>query len=222
MPLGVIIVAAGSSRRMGFNKLEYSLAGSSVLQHSVATFLSISHVDRVVVVSTNTLFKSLEPHSKLVHAQGGSERHLSVAAGLSAIDSNCDQIAIHDGARPLVTQEQILKVWEAAKIYGAAASAHQITDTVKRSDKQHFATESIDREHLWAMETPQIFSTKLIKEAYSEILKSETLVTDEVSAVEYIGTATKLVNNTSPNIKITFPADIQLAESLLIQFKNKH
>lgn len=215
MELAVIIVAAGSSRRMGFDKLMHPLAGNTVLNQTLSKFLEIDSIAEVVVVCQSTHIDSLPKHPKLKHVLGGAQRHLSVKAGLSALSKDQPFIAVHDGARPLITEKQIHRVLAAAKTHRAAASAHPITDTVKRADTDDFITESISRENLWAMETPQIFAADLLHDAYQKLAESGDLVTDEVSAIERIGIATKLVNNPTSNLKITFPEDIQLAEYLL-------
>ena len=215
MELGVIIVAAGSSRRMGFDKLMHQLAGDTVLNHTISRFLELETVAEVVVVCQPSHIESLPKHSKLKHVLGGAERHLSVKAGLDALSKNTPYIAVHDGARPLIKDTQIHNVLETAKKHKAAASAHPITDTVKRANSDNLITESVSREHLWAMETPQIFAANLLNKAYQKIVNEDCLVTDEVSALEAIGVATKLVKNPSSNLKITYPEDIQLAEYLL-------
>ena len=207
----VIIVAAGTSQRMGFDKLMAPLDGKPVLAHSVTTFLDCPDIVEVILVSTQERLEQLNiSHSKLKLTSGGANRHDSVANGLSAVSSEADFVAVHDGARPYITREQINKTLLAAIKYGAAASAKKITDTVKRSNKENFATESICRENLWAMETPQIFKTNLLINAYQSVEDSGSLVTDEVSALELIGTPTHLVENLTPNTKITYPQDLDI------------
>jgi len=205
----VIIVAAGSSRRMGFDKLMAPLHGKPVLAHSVDTFHACDAVEEIIIITTKDRFKTLSiDHPSIKFAEGGENRHDSVANGIATVSSNASCIAVHDGARPYITQAQILKTLEAAKQHGAATSAHRITDTVKRSSPDNFVKESISRENLWAMETPQIFQAELLRKAYSHISNAQTLVTDEVSALEKIGIQTYLVENPSPNTKITYPKDL--------------
>lgn len=215
MELAVIIVAAGTSSRMGFDKLAHPLAGKPVLAHSVKTFLDIPTVGEVIVVSDQH-HQLLPKHKKLSSVGGGQERYLSVMNGLNALRLNLPYIAVHDGARPLISAKQIDKVLAAAQEFKAATSARPITDTVKRSNSKDFSEESISRENLWAMETPQIFSTPLLKKAYNSIIESDMLVTDEVSAIENIGIKTKFIANDLPNPKVTFPEDFIMAERLII------
>jgi 2-C-methyl-D-erythritol 4-phosphate cytidylyltransferase len=216
MKLGVVIVAAGSSRRMGFDKLMAPLADRCVLAHSLTAFLQLEAVSQLVVVTDQDRFSRLpgHPSPKVSRCDGGTERHFSVFEGIQQL-VNVDYIAVHDGARPLISSRQIEAVLDAAIIHKAASSAKRISDTVKRSDTSDFATESVSRKNLWAMETPQIFAADLLLRSYQKVIQESLLVTDEVSAVEYLGVKTKLVSNPTPNLKITFPEDIAFAEHLL-------
>ncbi len=207
--VSVIIVAAGTSQRMGFDKLMAPLHGIPVLAHSVQIFLKSPLVSEVILVSNQARFDQLAiKDDRLKLTSGGKNRHDSVSHGIEAVSADSLFIAVHDGARPFITLEQIHKTYEAAKIHGAAASATRITDTVKRSNADQFVTESICRDHLWAMETPQIFKAELLKKSYLHIAQTGQLVTDEVSALELIGIPTYLVENLTSNTKITFPHDL--------------
>lgn len=218
MNLSAIIVAAGSSSRMGFDKLLAPLGGKSVLQRSIEAFLIYEEVTEIIVVCPQDRFQSLslKDHNKPIHrVDGGVDRHDSVAAGLAKVSKHTQYVSVHDGARPLITLDQITKVYQAAKEHQNAASARPITETVKRTTSDGTITEAVDRENLWLMETPQIFQAKLLLQAYSSVKKKGERVTDEVSAMQLIGQTTHLVSNHSPNIKITYPHDIKLAEKLL-------
>lgn len=214
----VIIVAAGSSTRMGFDKLTALIAGRSVLQRSVDSFGDSQEVTEMIVVTSASHFNALELDEISIpvrHIEGGDTRQESVAHGLATADSYSRYIAIHDGARPLITSEQISRTIGVALRSGAAASARRITDTVKRCCSEGIVSESIDRENLWIMETPQVFKRDLIFEAYNSLQGSDAIVTDEVSALERIGAKTNIVENHSLNPKITFPQDLDLAEKLV-------
>ncbi|MFC4995296.1 2-C-methyl-D-erythritol 4-phosphate cytidylyltransferase [Rubritalea tangerina] len=216
--LSAIIVAAGSSRRMGFDKLMAPLAGIPVLQHSIQTFLLCPAVEELILVCPEERFAQLElqPTDKpLIRVDGGADRHNSVSNGLAALSPNSRWVAVHDGARPLITEKQILSTLAAAKDHQAATSARRVTETVKRADQNQFIQSPVDRENLWLMETPQIFDKSLLLKSYANVESSGSLVTDEVSALELIGVPTFLQPNASPNLKITFPEDLALAEHLL-------
>ncbi len=216
---GAIIVAAGSSRRAGFDKLLAPLNGIPVLRHSINAFLNCPNITEIIVVCPKDRFDLImdqtETHLPVKRVDGGSERHESVMNGIRALSSHPTLISVHDGARPLITKEQILKCIDAATKYQAASSAHPITDTLKRGDAESLTTdEVIIRENMWAMETPQIFDTQLLKYAYQMVTNNNLLVTDEVSALQYLKKPTFLVQNNTPNPKITWPQDIAIAEAL--------
>lgn len=215
-----LIVAAGSATRMGFDKLLAPLGSKPVLQHTLEAFEACPEIDAIWVVcsdarraAADALGRSLPKFRGTV--TGGAERHLSVWHGLSALPDTTTLVAIHDGARPLIQPAQISRCLAAARTSGAAASAHRITDTLQRATPEGIATGPVDRTDLWAMETPQVFQTGLIRTAYRQILRDTLSVTDEVSAATHAGIPVQLVENPSPNLKITLPADLATATALL-------
>ncbi len=216
-----IIVAAGSSRRAGFDKLLAMLDGQRVLERSIRAFAACPQVTEIIVVCPEDRFSQLNlsglgDKMRITRVNGGSERHESVGNGLAALQSAPQLVAVHDGARPLIDVDQITACIRAAQEHGASASAHPVTDTLKRADAaQCTLPEPVEREGLWCMETPQIFSLPLLLDAYEKVAAQGKLVTDEVSALQLIGHPTALVHNRTPNPKITWPEDIRYAEMLL-------
>ena len=211
--VSAVIVAGGGSRRMGFDKLSAELAGQSVLKRSIGAFAQCKDIGEIILVCASDRDTTGLPVQKIV--TGGVERHLSVWNGLKALSPDCEIVAVHDGARPLIRPEQISACIAAARKHQAAACARRITDTVKRADANHKVTESIDREGLWAMETPQVFSVEILRRAYQIIIANGGLVTDEVSAVQACGIPVHLIENPWPNPKITFAGDLENAARLL-------
>ncbi len=211
-----VIVAAGSSRRAGFDKLAALLDGVPVLRRSVDAFVAAGAA-AVVVVCPPTRWEETGLASAafpipVLRVNGGAERQDSVAAGLAALPEGTRMVAVHDGARPLVTPGGIRVCLEAAEETGAAACAHPIVDTLKRADARGYSLpEPVSREHLWGMETPQIFNLALLQRAYAHVAEQGLVVTDEVSAVESVGVSTRLVQ-VGANLKITLPGDLELAE----------
>ena len=131
---------------------------------------------------------------------------------LAALPAGTRMVAVHDGARPLITPQGIQACLAAADSTGAAACAHPVVDTLKRADADGCALpEKVSRENLWGMETPQIFRLDLLRQAYDYVKAHQLVVTDEVSAVEALGVATRLVQG-GANLKITLPGDLELAE----------
>jgi 2-C-methyl-D-erythritol 4-phosphate cytidylyltransferase len=224
--LTAIIVAGGSSRRMGFDKTFALLGGRPVVAHSIAAFEAAECVAEIVVVGRADRLEELQ---ELVRAQqfrkvtrviaGGVQRQDSVRAGLGSLRAKCTHVAVHDAARPLVTAAQILHVFEAAKQHGAASLVAPVNDTLKRADEEGFASESLDRERVYAMQTPQIFSRELLLEAYDFVAARQLTITDEVSALQHLGRKVLLVAADDVNLKITFPADLALAE--LVQARRR-
>jgi 2-C-methyl-D-erythritol 4-phosphate cytidylyltransferase len=221
-----IVVAAGSSRRMGFDKLRAVLGGVSVLRRTLEAFLAAELISEVILVAEKSRVAELGmrmeedpsvsgslPTKRLRRVDGGAERQDSVAAGLAVVST--EFVAVHDGARPLIRPEEIDRCVEAAFLHRAAALARRVTETLKRADAEDFAAEGVSREDLWFMETPQVFEVALLREAYAEVVAQGFPVTDEVSALEVIGRKVKLVESRFPNLKITTPADLVLAEAIL-------
>ena len=218
--VSAIIVAAGSSRRMGFDKLLASLAGTPVLKRTLEIFQACNEVDEIIVVAGGDVAGMVEGWKtglgklKCV-VVGGPERHLSVWNGLNVVSPQMGIVAVHDGGRPLITSAQVSKCIAGARELGAVACARPVTETLKRADAAGCIAESIDRTGAWVMETPQVFRRDMLVRAYEKVLRENLLVTDEVSAVQALGVRVHVIENASPNLKITFPADLALAEKLL-------
>jgi 2-C-methyl-D-erythritol 4-phosphate cytidylyltransferase len=213
-----ILVAAGSSRRMGFDKLAAELAGMPVLRRTLEAFLAAESISEVVIVCPEERWKLLGEGNfakPVRRVDGGENRQDSVVAGLSALDLASNIVAVHDGARPLVSPEDIDRCVAAAVEHRAAALARRVTETLKRSDALDFSTEGVSRELLWFTETPQIFEIPLLVDSYTDVMARGLTVTDEVSVMEAVGVRVKLIESTRPNLKITTPADLTLAEALL-------
>jgi len=207
-----ILVAAGSSRRMGFDKLAAPLEGIPVLARTLAAFMECGDISEIILVTPPERMALLDENTftkPVIRIEGGAERHLSVAAGLAAVPPGSELIAIHDAARPFVSQSDILASIAAAREHGAASLARRATETLKRTDASDFTAAAVPRENLWFIETPQVFRADLIRAAYRHILENKLPVTDETSALEAIGVKTKLIPSTSPNPKITTPADLE-------------
>ncbi len=213
-----ILVAAGSSHRMGFDKLASSLNGKPVLRRTLEAFLAADSISSVVIVCPENrwgLLQGMDFTKPVTHTDGGANRQDSVARGLAAADPNAGYVAVHDGARPLVSPEDIDRCVSAAIKHRAAALARRATETMKRSDAEDFSAEAVSRENLWCMETPQAFEAPLLRDAYAAVTTRGLSVTDEVSAVQAVGTRVKFIQSRHPNLKITTPADLALAEALL-------
>lgn len=214
-----MIVAAGSSQRMGFDKLAQPLGGLPVLLRTLHAFLAAESISDIVLVCPPERWFLLGDDpvfpKPVKRVDGGSSRQESVAAGLAALPDEARYVAVHDGARPLVTPHDIDRCVQAAREHRAAALARRVTETLKRADGEDFSTNSLSRDHLWFMETPQTFELELLRNAYALVITQGHIITDEVSAMEIVRVPVKLIESTSPNLKVTTPADLALAAALL-------
>lgn len=213
-----VVVAAGSSRRAGFDKLAALLCGVPVLVRSVEALAAAGAEDIVVVCPESrwevTGLGTLSLACPVRRVDGGAERQDSVERGLAALGAACRWVAVHDGARPLVRPEDVRACLSAARETGAAACAHPVVDTLKRADEGGLSLPGhVERNGLWGMETPQIFDANLLRRAYEHVRDRSLTVTDEVSAMEALGVRTRLVAG-APNPKITLPGDLELAERI--------
>jgi 2-C-methyl-D-erythritol 4-phosphate cytidylyltransferase len=204
---------------MGFDKLASPLAGTPVLRRTLDAFLAARSITEIIIVCPLQRWDQMigdgEFSKPVRRIDGGLNRQDSVAAGLGALARSVELVAVHDGARPLVSPADIDRCVDVAQTHRAATLARRVTETLKRSDSDEFSAESISRENLWFMETPQVFETSLLRQAYDFLHQHDLVVTDEVSAVEVLGIRVKFVESEQPNLKITTPADLALAEALL-------
>jgi 2-C-methyl-D-erythritol 4-phosphate cytidylyltransferase len=214
MTTAAILVAAGSSARMGFDKLTAPLCGRSVLEWSLRAFQDCPAIDRAVLVCAPqriaefTELAAAFPKFRDIVA-GGAERSASVLHGLQALASNPpDFVVVHDAARPLVTPALIEKVLAAAEAHRAASAAHPVTDSLHRADANGALGETIPRANLFAMQTPQAARHDLLLAALEA---HHAGATDEVSALIANGIHPVPVLHGEPNFKITFPSDLELA-----------
>lgn len=228
-----ILLAGGSGSRMRGavkDKVLEPLAGVPVLIHSLRAFIKSGSVAEVVFVcrdraqeaAIRSAVKKFCPRAKIKFkfARGGRERQDSVLNGLNKVSDNSGLAFIHDGARPLVGSENIVRLRAAAEKCGAAVLAARVCDTIKRAPAAHAAEAAVklkdlDRKRLWAMQTPQVFATRAITRAYEYVAKNSVRVTDDAAAAELSGTKVAIVENSFPNPKITVPQDIDFAEFLL-------
>jgi 2-C-methyl-D-erythritol 4-phosphate cytidylyltransferase len=222
--LAAIIVAAGDSRRMGFDKLFAKIAGRPVIAHTMDAFECADSVSEIIVVARQDRREEIktivrDENFKKVRSivPGGKHRQDSVRAGLDYLEAGAKYVAVHDAARPLITSEEIERVFEKSQIHAAASLAEPISDTLKYADTEFFVTGPVDRHQLYAMQTPQVFERQVIEDAYRAVYAENVSVTDEVSAVERLGRKVILVPNHDVNFKITYPRDLELAEFVLNQ-----
>ncbi len=231
-----VVLAAGSGSRMNSDvKKQYmEIGGKPLIYYSLKTFEESIIDDIVLVVSRGDIdFVRTEIVQKYrfdkvtAIVEGGLYRYHSVRLGLEAVANDCDYAFIHDGARPFVTKDIILRALHAVKEYGACVVGMPVKDTIKIADEKGFAATTPDRNLTWMVQTPQVFSYKMILELYQrldreegELMAKGINITDDAMVVEYFSDKKiKLVEGSYTNIKITTPEDIPAAEAILKDWK---
>lgn len=220
-----IIVASGSSTRMGegISKQMIMLDNVPVVARTIMAFDECECIDEIIVVAKEEEFYLYREFQKLYKfkkfvriVSGGKTRQESVRNGFSAISKGARFVAIHDGARCLITSEQIEKICSSAYKHDCATAATRAIDSVKISNgKNQFIDSSADRNHVWLAQTPQVFKTEIYDLALKKAEVDRLVVTDDNSLVENLGCSVKLVECGRNNIKITTPDDIPLALAIL-------
>jgi len=212
--LGVVIVAAGGGQRMGdINKSFAPLGAKPLLAWAVDTCHRCSLVQQIVLVlndkdlTRGQKLKEERGWSKVVICIGGAWRQDSVREGLHRL-RDCDWVMIHDGSRPFLTLDLIEDGLKVARETGAAVAAVPVKDTIKLAASEKLIKETLQRDRLWAAQTPQIFSFDVITKAYGKLAAK---VTDDAAAVEHLGYKVKLYMGDYNNIKVTTPEDLALA-----------
>ena len=221
-----IVLAAGQGKRMGtkVQKQYLEISGKPVLFYSLDVFQKSDMIDDIIlVVGENQEEYCREEIIEKFHitkvrkiVKGGTERYHSVWNGLQEVAED-GYVFIHDGARPFVTEEILSRAYETVQREKACVVGMPVKDTIKIADKEGFAKETPNRSLVWMVQTPQVFETFLIKNAYSLLMEQEIIqVTDDAMVVEtMLRKKVKLVEGSYENIKITTPEDLKIAEVLV-------
>ena len=219
-----IIVAAGKSTRMGANvdKMFLEVAGKPVVVHTWQRFAAAMCIDELILVVRDGLqdgFEELARKFKLPDTYrlvaGGEKRQDSVWNGLQAVARDTEVVAIQDAARPCTSESLIARTIVAAREHGAAVAAQPVVDTIKESADGRTVSRTLERERLWAVQTPQCFRLEILQRALAEVRARGVTVTDDTAACEWIGQKVHLVASPEPNPKITRPEDVAYLELLL-------
>jgi 2-C-methyl-D-erythritol 4-phosphate cytidylyltransferase len=217
MRVCAIIPAAGQGVRMGKAKPKQFLDifGKPILIHTAEAVSRAGFLDGMVLVvpapylaeARQLAAKHLRPPPSISVVAGGKERQNSVWNALRCVPADCEWVLIHDGARPLVSSALLHSTWKAAQITGAAIAAVPATDTVKRVHNGR-VQETLAREAIWLVQTPQVFRVELLRRAYEQLQQQDWLVTDDASLVERLNVPVAVVPGERFNIKITTPEDL--------------
>lgn len=219
----VIVPAAGSARRMeGTDKILADLGGLPVIVHTMLALQQCPYIDEIVIVTREDLMAPIGSLAREYQCtkvsrvvRGGATRVASVRIGLGRVDPRAQLIGVHDGARPLVSQQVLKEVFCKAAATGAAAPAVPVKDTIKRVREGEAVTETVLRSDLRAVQTPQVFDADLLKAALHQAVEQKLEITDDCSAVEAMGMGVVLTHGSEENIKITTPMDLILGEAIL-------
>ncbi|KPJ69568.1 hypothetical protein AMJ44_03370 [candidate division WOR-1 bacterium DG_54_3] len=213
-----IITAAGYGKRMGQPKQFIQIAGKPILEWTLSVFEKEKIIDEIILVVNEEDLARVKKFkfSKLKQVvAGGKERQDSVYEGLKVLSEDTEMVAIHDGARPLVTPEIIQRAVAEAKEFGAVVVGVPIKDTIKSVTSNQFTvTSTLNRDELWAAQTPQVFKKEIIVKAYQEG-SGKYQVTDDAMLVEKSGIPVKMVMGSYLNVKITKLEDLKIAEGIM-------
>ncbi len=216
-----VIVAAGSSRRMGgIDKILWELEGVPVLRRTAEVFQKTPCIQEMVVVvrreqveTAEAMLRDMDKLRRVV--PGGESRVESVSLGLRAVSRDIELVAVQDGARPLITQEIITRTVERAAVCHAAAPAVPVKDTVKVAEDSGRVISTPDRATLRAVQTPQVFQRDLLLAAWEVARREGKEYTDDCAAMEAFGVPVYLTQGSEENLKLTTPLDLRLAEYIL-------
>ncbi|MEE0944122.1 MAG: 2-C-methyl-D-erythritol 4-phosphate cytidylyltransferase [Clostridia bacterium] len=215
-----VIVAAGSGKRMGagINKVYMPLGDRCVLWHTIKAFADSKAVDEIVIVTGGEdMIKAAETAAlfdlPFTVVEGGAERQNSVLNGITAAEGNI--VAVHDGARAMITPELIDGVIKAAKEFGGAALGVTPKDTVKTADSDGFIVGTVERNSAYLIQTPQVFKREELIKAHEQAIEDCFAATDDCAVMERMGAKIKIVEGSYENIKLTTPEDIFTAERIL-------
>ena len=217
---GAVIVAAGSASRMGgIDKVMAPLGGEPMVVKSVRAFQECDAIREIVVVTRPDLIVPIRDlcsgfDKVTAVVAGGKDRPESVSRGLNALSPKATLVAVHDGARPLISWQVIDRTVRAANTYGAAAPAIPVKDTIKLV-QGGVVKETPERKNLFAVQTPQVFDFDLLRGALKKAAEDKAEITDDCSAVERMGMSVKIVEGDERNLKITTPIDLTIAKMLL-------
>ena len=218
MHVTAIIAAGGRGARFGSDRPKQllTLAGRPILQHSVEAFVRSDRIDEIVVALPPDLAADppayLRGSSKPIHiVEGGERRQDSVANAFARVSASAELIVIHDAARPMVSADLIGRTIDAAAEHGAAIAALQATDTVKRGNADRVIVGTLPRTEIFLAQTPQVFRAGVLRDALA-LARASADATDEAMLAEQAGHHVRLVEGDSRNVKITTPADLEMAE----------
>ncbi len=223
--VAAVVVAAGKGRRLdaGVRKQYIQIAGRSILSHTLTRIDACPQVESIHLVVPAADFQycrqqilpEVDLRCPVTLVAGGEERQNSVCNALEALEDKTGLVAVHDGVRPLIAPDLIAECVQCAAQSGACVPAIPADETIKKADTRRWVTETVDRDGLWLVQTPQVFHTELLLRAHRQANRDGCSGTDDAALVERLGHRVRIIAGSKINIKITTASDLPIAEALL-------
>lgn len=220
MSVCAVVPAGGTGIRMGGTvpKQFLELNGKPILYYTLKTLQDCGIISELILVVPEKEYDNActdwlgKPEIVTKVVVGGEKRQDSVYKGFCEISPQTEIVLVHDGVRPFLSHQMIQESVDAAREYGAAITAIPVNDTIKRVDDSGLVSQTVDREGLWRVQTPQVFRYELLQEAFKKANSEKFYGTDEGTLIEHLGKPVKVVEGSEQNIKITRPEDLRLSE----------
>lgn len=220
----LIIAAGGIGKRTGLDipKQFYTIKDKPVIAHTISVFEKMDEIDEIIIschkdyISHTMDIVNKYNLSKVVSVvEGGDTRQQSVFKALCKVSDDTEYVLIHDAARPFINQDSIRRCMLDAKISGCASVGKRVSDTLKRSDEEGYIEDTVDRNNLWQIQTPQIFKFHIIYECHKKCIEDDVSCTDDCMICERYGHRIKITQASCINMKLTDKSDILIAEAIL-------
>ena len=220
MSVCAVVPAGGAGTRMGGTvpKQFLELNGKPILYYTLKTLQDCGIISELILVVPEKEYENAcdewlgKPEIVTKIVIGGEKRQDSVYNGFCEVSPQTEIVLVHDGVRPFLSRRMIQESVDVAREYGAAITAIPVYDTIKRVDTSGLVSQTVDREGLWRVQTPQVFRYEILKEAFKKANSKNFYGTDEGTLIEHLGKPVKVVEGSEQNIKITRPEDLRLSE----------
>ena len=220
MSVCAVVPAGGAGTRMGGTvpKQFLELNGKPILYYTLKTLQDCGIISELILVVPEKEYDNActdwlgKPEIVTKVVVGGEKRQDSVYNGFCELSPQTEIVLVHDGVRPFLSHQMIQESVDAAREYGAAITAIPVNDTIKRVDDSGMVSQTVDRDGLWRVQTPQVFRYELLQEAFKKANSEKFYGTDEGTLIEHLGKPVKVVEGSEQNIKITRPEDLRLSE----------
>jgi len=220
MSVCAVVPAGGTGTRMGgiVPKQFLELDGKPILYYTLKTLQDCGIISELILVVPEKEYDNAcidwlgKPEIVTKVVVGGEKRQDSVYNGFCELSPQTEIVLVHDGVRPFLSHQMIKESVDAAREYGAAITAIPVNDTIKRVDDSGLVSQTVDRDGLWRVQTPQVFRYELLQEAFKKANSEKFYGTDEGTLIEHLGKPIKVIEGSEQNIKITRPEDLRLSE----------